>query len=126
MIFEILGSNEIGLSLKGSVFILFLKIGFSFANLPAFVKIPCEIERLQSAEMSFTNRLTASLTPSGLEKRSQMAILSKIEIASKVSLKLTSRINLGRRSVSARRALCFGHWTQPTSPPTTLAQPGKG
>ena len=30
-------------------------IGFSFATLQGFGKIPCEIEKLQSAEMGFTN-----------------------------------------------------------------------
>ena len=37
-----------------------------------------------------------SLIPSGLQKRPHMAIMSKFETLSKVSLKLTSRINLGR------------------------------
>ena len=47
----------------------------------------------------------ACLTPSGLQNRLQMAIMSKIETTSKVSLKLPSRINLGRRGARARRAL---------------------
>ena len=53
MIFEIDGSNEIGLQLEGSVFFPFLKIGFSFSTLQALGKTPCEIERLQSAETGF-------------------------------------------------------------------------
>ena len=60
MIFEIDGSNEIGLQLQGSVFFPFLKIGFSLAILQALGKTPCEIERLQSAEMGFANMLAAS------------------------------------------------------------------
>ena len=44
--------------------------------------------------------------------------LSKIETTSKVSLKLTSRINLGRRCASTPRAFDFGHSPQaPPSPP---------
>ena len=42
--------------------------------------------------------------------------MSKIETTSKVSLKLTSRINFGRRGAFARRALNFGHSRQ-ASPP---------
>ena len=60
MIFEIDGSNEIGLQLEGSVFFPFLKIDFSFATLQALGKTPCEIERLQSAEMDFANMLAPS------------------------------------------------------------------
>ena len=41
------------------------------------------------------------LTTSGLQKRPQMAIMSKIETTSIVPLKLTSRINLGRRGAPA-------------------------
>ena len=47
--------------------------------------------------------------------------MSKIETTSKVSLKLTSRINFGRRGACARRALNFGHSQKP--PP--LPQPRK-
>ena len=47
MIFEISGSNKIGLQLDGSTFLPFLKIGFSFATLQALGNIPWEIERLQ-------------------------------------------------------------------------------
>ena len=54
-IFEIYGGNEIGLQLEGLIFFLFLKIGFIFATLKAFGKTPCEIERLQNAEMGFAN-----------------------------------------------------------------------
>ena len=53
MVYKVDGSNEIGLYLEGSIFFPFLKIGFSFATLQAFGKTPCEIERLQSVEMSF-------------------------------------------------------------------------
>ena len=56
------------------------------------------------------------LTPSGLKKWPQMPIMtiSEIETTSKVSLKLTSRINLGRRGVPGPSSrLC----TQTTSPP---------
>ena len=60
MVFEIDGSNEIGLRLEGSVFFPFLKISFSFATLQALGKTPCEIERLQSAEMDFTDMLSPS------------------------------------------------------------------
>ena len=55
------------------------------------------------------------LTLSGLQNRLQMAIIadymmSKIETTSKVSLKLPSRINLGRRDKTRTRwALDFGH-----------------
>ena len=53
-----------------------------------------------------------SLTPSGLQKRLQMAIIdwlimSKIKTTSKVPLKLASRINLGRWG--ARRTLDHGY-----------------
>ena len=60
MIFEIDGSKEIDLYLEGSVFFPFLKIGFSFATLQALGKTPCEIQRLQSAEMGFANMLAPS------------------------------------------------------------------
>ena len=46
--------------------------------------------------------------------------MPKIETTSKVPLKLTSRINLGRRGRRVRQALDFGH--SPHDPP----QPGKG
>ena len=58
--FEIDGSSEIDLQLEGSVFLLFLKIGFSFATLQALGKTPCEIERLHSVEMVFANMLASS------------------------------------------------------------------
>ena len=48
--------------------------------------------------------------------------MSKIETTSKVSLKLTSRINFGRRGACARRALNFGHSQKPPPP---LPQPRK-
>ena len=52
-----------------------------------------------------------------------MAIIdmSKIKSTSEVSLKLTSRINVGRRG--ARRAFDFGHSPQDPLPPPP--QPGK-
>ena len=48
------------------------------------------------------------LIPSGLSK------ISKIETTSKVSLKFTIRINLGRRGAHAPNSRL---WTQPASPP---------
>ena len=56
------------------------------------------------------------LTPSGLQSslKWQSYIMSKIKTTSKVSLKLTSRINVGRRGKQAPR---FRLWTQSTSPP---------
>ena len=39
---------------------LLKKIGFSFATWQALRKTPCEIERLQSAEMGFVNMLAPS------------------------------------------------------------------
>ena len=53
------------------------------------------------------------LIPSGLSK------ISKIETTSKVSLKFTIRINLGRRGAHASNTQL---WTQPANPPP---QPGK-
>ena len=48
------------------------------------------------------------LIPSGLSK------ISKIETTSKVSLKFTIRINLGRRGAHASNTQL---WTQPANPP---------
>ena len=46
--------------------------------------------------------------------------MSQMETKVKMSLKLTSRIGLGRRGARTRRALDFGHSPQAPS------QPGKG
>ena len=63
--------------------------------------------------------LKVYLTLSGLQKRSKRAIIDyKIETTSKVSLKLTSRINPRRWGP---RAAGSQLWTQPTNPPPTLA-----
>ena len=59
----------------GKIIFLFLKIDFSLAILQTFWKTPCEIERLQSAEMGFANMLAPSFknlpeslsTPAALE-----------------------------------------------------------
>ena len=64
-----------------------------------------------------------SLTPSGLQKRLQMAIIdwlimSKIKTTSKMPLKFASKINLGRWG--ARRTLDHGH--SPYAPPPQLTQ----
>ena len=53
------------------------------------------------------------ITPSGLQKRPQMTIMSKIRTISKVSLKLSIRINLGKPGV---RAPSSRPSRQPTSP----------
>ena len=56
-----------------------------------------------------------------------MAIMSKIETTSKVSLKLPNRINLGRQG-AAHQALDFGHSPQPPPPPfpTARREPSTG
>ena len=47
-------------SWKDQFFFLLLKIDFGFASLQAFWEKPCEIERLHSAEMHFSNMLAPS------------------------------------------------------------------
>ena len=68
------------------------------------------------------NKWTCILTPSGLKKWPQMPIMaiSEIETTSKVSLKLTSRINHRRRGVLGPSSrFC----TQTTSPPAPAPRP---
>ena len=53
------------------------------------------------------------LTPTGLQKRPQMA-----SVTSKVSLKLTSRINLERRGASSTLDTAYGPQAPPPHTPT--------
>ena len=51
---------RVACSWKDQFFFFLLKIDFGFASLQAFWKKPCEIERLHSAEMYFSNMLAPS------------------------------------------------------------------
>ena len=53
MMLEITGSTEISLQFDGSVSLLFLNIGFSFATLQTFGKNLQDTDRQQRAEIGF-------------------------------------------------------------------------
>ena len=68
-----------------------------------------------------TVQLVVPLTPSGLQKRLQMAIIettNKMKTTKKVSLKPTIRVNLRRQGTRAGGALDFGHSPQAVPPAT--------
>ena len=57
---QMIGSKEIGLQLKGSVFFPFLWKGFSFATLQASGKTPRDIDKLHISHIGIDKILAAS------------------------------------------------------------------